>query len=65
MGDVAFAIPIDVESGGLVDPLDLVEIQEFGELTLAVVREVDLLVGKRGRRSLGSLLDRYPSPTVA
>ena len=64
MRDIAFAIPIDVEGSGLVDPLDLIEVEELGELPLAVMRESDLFVGKRGSRTFFSLLDLYPSPAV-
>ncbi len=42
----AASIPLDVEGGGLVAPLDPIEVEELRELTLAVVRERDALVGK-------------------
>ena len=50
MSDVALLVPIDVERGGLVGPLDLVEIQQLGELPFGVMGEVDLVMGKQGPR---------------
>jgi hypothetical protein len=44
--DVAGAVPVDVESRRLVEPLDLVEVEELRELALAVVGELDASVGK-------------------
>jgi hypothetical protein len=38
--DVAGAVPVDVERGRLVEPLDLIEVEQPRELSLAVVREV-------------------------
>jgi hypothetical protein len=46
VGHVAGAIPVDVERGRLVEPLDLVEIEQLGKLALAVVGELDARVGK-------------------
>ena len=43
---VAVAVPCDVERGGLISPVDLVEVEKFGELPLAVVGERDALVRK-------------------
>jgi hypothetical protein len=40
------AVPFDVEGRGLVAPVDLVEVEKLGELTLAVVSEGNALVGK-------------------
>jgi hypothetical protein len=42
----AVAIPVDVERRRLVEPFDLIEVEQLGELTLAVVCEVDQGVGK-------------------
>jgi hypothetical protein len=38
--DVAGPVPVDVERGRLVEPLDLIEVEQPRELSLAVVREV-------------------------
>jgi hypothetical protein len=43
---VSLPVPFDIEGGGLVRPIDLIEIEKPGELTLAVVGELDALVGK-------------------
>ncbi len=42
------AIPFDVEGRGFVLPLDLVEIEKFGELSFAVMSEADPLMRKFG-----------------
>jgi hypothetical protein len=39
--DVAGAVPVDVERRRLVEPVDLIEVEQPGELALAVVGEVD------------------------
>ena len=44
MGGITGPVPFDVEGGGLVLPVDLIEVQQLRELPLAVVRELDLLV---------------------
>jgi hypothetical protein len=46
LGSVAVAIPLDIERGRLVLPLDLIEIEQLRELLLAVVSEPNALVGK-------------------
>ena len=38
---IAITVPLDIERGRFVRPLDLVEVEELRELTLAVVREID------------------------
>jgi hypothetical protein len=43
---ISLAIPLDVERRGLVVPIDLVEVEQLRELTLAVVSELDALVRK-------------------
>jgi hypothetical protein len=43
------AVPGDVEGRGLVAPLDLIEVEQAGELPLAVVREAGGLVRLRRR----------------
>ncbi len=40
------AIPFDIEGTGLVSPFDLVEVQELSKLSLGVVSEIFVLVGK-------------------
>jgi hypothetical protein len=44
--DRARPVPIDVERRRLVEPVDLIEVEQPSELPLAVVRELDLRVGK-------------------
>jgi hypothetical protein len=46
MCDLPVPTPLDVEGGGFVCPIDLVEIEEFRELPFAVVCEVSPLVRK-------------------
>jgi hypothetical protein len=41
---VAVPVPFDIETGGFVAPRDLIEVEQLGELALAVVGEVDALV---------------------
>jgi hypothetical protein len=41
---VAMTVPLDVESGGLVLPRDLVEVEKLCELALAVVCEMNALM---------------------
>ena len=43
------AIPGDVERGRLVAPLDLIEVEQAGELPLAVMRKAGRLVRLRER----------------
>jgi hypothetical protein len=43
---VSRPVPFDIEARGLVLPIDLIEIEQPSELTLAVVGELDALVGK-------------------
>jgi len=40
LGDLAFVVPLDVERARLVVPIDLVEVEEPGELSLARVSEI-------------------------
>jgi hypothetical protein len=54
LGGISLTVPLDVEGGGLVGPLDPVEVEQLRELTLAVVCEIDKLVGK-GRTSIGGV----------
>jgi hypothetical protein len=55
VGNVAGAIPVDVEGRRLVEPIDLIEVEKTRELSLAVVREVDQRVGKAfGGATLGA-----------
>jgi hypothetical protein len=49
LGRVPVPVPRDLEAAGLVLPPDFVEIQQLGELALAVVGKLDLLVGKPAR----------------
>ena len=42
------AIPLDLERGRFVLPCDLVEVEQLGELTLAIVSKVNAVVRKRG-----------------
>jgi hypothetical protein len=42
----ALTIPLDVERARFVLPFDLVEVQQFGELSFGVMRELDLLAGE-------------------
>jgi len=48
-----FAVPLDIEGGGLVCPIDAIEVQQLGELSLAVMCEIDEFVGK------GRTCDRF------
>jgi hypothetical protein len=49
LGDGPRAVPGDVERRRLVAPLDLIEVEQAGELALAVVREAGRLVWLRRR----------------
>jgi hypothetical protein len=53
---ITAAIPFDVERRRLVGPLDLIEVEQLGELKLAVVRKPRALVGKKGARVVPVLL---------
>jgi hypothetical protein len=59
LGDRARAIPLDVEGGRLVAPLDLIEVQQPGELPLAVVREARELMRQQGRLLRRGLAQGY------
>lgn len=63
LGDIAVGVPVDVERGGLVVPIDLVEIEEPGELAFGVVGEGDgIATGERLEVLLAGRTDRYSSP---
>jgi hypothetical protein len=57
MRDVAGSVPVDIERGRLVEPVDLVEVEELGKLAFAVVGELDARVGKGAARVSFSVYD--------
>ena len=67
LGRVAVAVPVDLEGRRLVVPVDLVEVQELGELTFAVMGELDLFVGQSQVGNAGRIVRAvrydYPSST--
>jgi hypothetical protein len=53
---IPVAVPVDLEGRRFVVPVDLIEVQELRELTLAVMSEVDLFVGQSRLGSDGGFL---------